>query len=95
MRLKHDSFFFITAHSVFYLKINCFRRLTIIDSIERSLRKGRGAEQGAAAELAPLLCVQLGSSDASEEVARNLKPVLSTTANDNSAPALARAKVNI
>ena len=67
------------------------RKLTIIDCIERSLRKGRGTEQGASAELAPLLCVQLGV-DASDEVATSLKPVLISTANDNSVSALARAK---
>ncbi|KAK4875162.1 hypothetical protein RN001_011584 [Aquatica leii] len=67
------------------------RKLTIIDSIERGLRKGRGLEQGAAAELAPLLCIQLGG-DGSDEVTTSLKPVLSTTANDNSVSALARAK---
>ncbi|KAF5274000.1 hypothetical protein FQA39_LY01115 [Lamprigera yunnana] len=67
------------------------RKLTIIDSIERSLRKGRGIEQGAAAELAPLLCIQLGG-DGSEEVVSNLKSVLSITSNDNSVSALARAK---
>lgn len=68
------------------------RRLTITDGIERSLRKGRGVEQGAAAELAPLLCIQLGSGAACEEVTKSLKSILSITANDNSVPALARAK---
>lgn len=67
------------------------RKLTIIDCIERSLRKGRGPEQAASAELAPLLCVQLGV-DASDDVVNNLKPVLKSTAHDNSVSALARAK---
>ncbi|XP_018321148.1 interferon-related developmental regulator 1 [Agrilus planipennis] len=68
------------------------RRLTISDCIERGLRKGRGAEQAAAAQLAPLLCVQLGLREASEEITRNLKPVLSTIANDKTVAAPARSK---
>ncbi|TNM91254.1 hypothetical protein fugu_019634 [Takifugu bimaculatus] len=37
------------------------RRMTITDSIERCLKKGKGEEQRAAASLACLLCIQLGS----------------------------------
>lgn len=70
------------------------RRITIADGIERSLRKGRGEEQGAAATLAPVLCVQLGVGDASEEVCRNLKPILLIVANDTSVSPVARAKVS-
>lgn len=68
------------------------RRLTITDCIERSLKKGRGAEQVSAAALAPLLCVQLGPGDASEQLCKDLRPVLSITAHDNSANPPARAK---
>lgn len=71
-----------------------FRRLTISDGIERSLRKGRSEEQGAAATLAPLLCVQLGVGEASEEICRNLKPILLTVATDKSVSPVARAKVS-
>lgn len=62
------------------------------DCVERSLKKGRGSEQVSAASLAPLLCVQLGAGDASEQVLRDLRPVLSSTAHDNSAVPTARAK---
>lgn len=75
--------------------IICFvcRRMTITDGIERSLKKGRGSEQAAAAQLAPLLCVQLGAGDEAEEVCKLLTPVLSVVAHDTSASYQARAKV--
>jgi hypothetical protein len=69
------------------------RRMTITDGIERSLKKGRGSEQAAAAQLAPLLCVQLGAGDEAEEVCKLLTPVLSVVAHDTSASYQARAKV--
>ncbi|XP_017777113.1 PREDICTED: interferon-related developmental regulator 2 [Nicrophorus vespilloides] len=68
------------------------RYLTICDGIEKGLKKGKGAEQAAAAQQAPLLCVQLGSGAASEEVCRILKPILLISTNDNSVPPLSRAK---
>lgn len=73
----------------------CFvrRRMTITDGIERSLKKGRGSEQAAAAQLAPLLCVQLGAGDEAEEVCKLLAPVLSLVSHDTSATYQARAKV--
>lgn len=73
----------------------CFvcRRLTLTDGIERSLKKGRGSEQAAAAQLAPLLCVQLGAGDEAEEVYKSLAPVLSVVAHDTAASPQARAKV--
>ncbi|KAI2665542.1 Interferon-related developmental regulator 1 [Labeo rohita] len=48
------------------------RRMTITDSIERCLKKGKGVEQCAAASLACLLCIQLGSGIESEECATSL-----------------------
>lgn len=68
--------------------------MTICDNIERSLRKGKGAEQGAAAELASLLCVQLGAGAVVDEVAKVLKVPLSYVANDNSFTTTARSKVS-
>ncbi|XP_021919874.1 interferon-related developmental regulator 2 [Zootermopsis nevadensis] len=68
------------------------RRLTLADGIERSLKKGRGSEQAAAAQLAPLLCVQLGAGDEAEEVCKLLAPVLSVVAHDTAASPKARAK---
>ncbi|XP_071443704.1 interferon-related developmental regulator 2 [Hetaerina americana] len=78
------------------------RRLTLTDGIERSLKKGRGAEQAAAAQLASLLCLQLGGGDefgvndgsggSADQAFRDLRPVLITLANDNAATYSARAK---
>uniref|UniRef100_A0A4W5RL12 Interferon-related developmental regulator 2 n=1 Tax=Hucho hucho TaxID=62062 RepID=A0A4W5RL12_9TELE len=53
------------------------RRLTISDCLERSLRKGGGEEQAAAATVCAQLCVQLGGGDESEEGFKILRPVLS------------------
>ncbi|KAF4520348.1 hypothetical protein B566_EDAN009870 [Ephemera danica] len=68
------------------------RHVTITEGIKGSLRKGRGAEQGAAAQLAPLLCVQLGPGSCSEEVCSVLGPVLLQVATDKSCAPSARAK---
>ncbi|XP_066992711.1 interferon-related developmental regulator 2 isoform X2 [Anabrus simplex] len=68
------------------------RHETLTDGIERSLKKGRGSEQAAAAQLAPLLCVQLGAGDCAEEVYHKLAPVLSAVAVDTAATPQARAK---
>ncbi|XP_043093453.1 interferon-related developmental regulator 1 [Puntigrus tetrazona] len=66
------------------------RRMTITDSIERCLKKGKGVEQSAAASLACLLCIQLGSGIESEEVFKTLKPVFKTILNDGAANIQAR-----
>ncbi|MEE6480894.1 hypothetical protein FKM82_012700 [Ascaphus truei] len=66
------------------------RRMTLTDSIERCLKKGKGEEQRAAAALACLLCCQLGSGIESEEVFRTLAPVLRSLTCDGSASAQAR-----
>ena len=71
-----------------------YRWVTICDGIEKGLRKGRGAEQSAAAQLASLLFVQLGTLEEGEEVYRTLKPILLQTAMDKSASLITRAKVN-
>ncbi|KAG8227543.1 hypothetical protein J437_LFUL008415 [Ladona fulva] len=79
------------------------RRLTLTDGIERCLRKGRGAEQASAANLAALLCVQLGGGDecglggdgaggSANQAFRDLRPVLTILATDNAASYPARAK---
>lgn len=68
------------------------RKMTVCDGVERGLKKGRGAEQAAAAQLASLLCVQLGAGDSSEEVCKSLKPILLVIANDNSMQPTVRAK---
>lgn len=70
------------------------RRLTISDGIERSLKKGRGAEQASAATLAAIVCIQLGVGDMTDQVCHDLHPLLTFLANDNSVTPLARGKVS-
>uniref|UniRef100_A0A3Q2EAA4 Interferon-related developmental regulator 1 n=1 Tax=Cyprinodon variegatus TaxID=28743 RepID=A0A3Q2EAA4_CYPVA len=69
------------------------RRMTITDSIERCLKKGKGEEQRAAASLACLLCIQLGSGIESEEVFKTLKPIFKNILADGSANMQARQAV--
>ncbi|MFT7816953.1 interferon-related developmental regulator 1 [Arapaima gigas] len=66
------------------------RRMTITDSIERCLKKGKGDEQRAAASLACLLCIQLGSGLESEELLKVLKPVFRSILVDSAASGQAR-----
>ncbi|KAL3270091.1 hypothetical protein HHI36_009149 [Cryptolaemus montrouzieri] len=68
------------------------RHFTICDGIERCLKKGASAERSAAADLASIICVQLGAEDTCEEVCKSLKPVLMTTAADNSVAPAVRGK---
>lgn len=68
--------------------------MTIIDAIEKSLKKGRGNEQAAAAQLAALLVVQLGSTEFVDEVCQCLIPTLLSIVGDGSMACTARAKVN-
>lgn len=64
------------------------RRMTITDVVEKSLKKGKGAEQVAAANLAVSLVIQLrGDAD---EIYQELKPVMTVIINDNSASLTAR-----
>lgn len=65
------------------------RRMTFTDIIERALKKGKNAEQMAAARLSILLCVQLGS----EDIMKDLKSVLTTLMLDPAAPMKTRAAV--
>lgn len=68
------------------------RRLTLCDGIERALKKGRGAEQAAAAQLAALLCIQLGAGPLTNQICAHLTPILTFVALDTSMSPLARAK---
>ncbi|BES87848.1 Interferon-related protein conserved region [Nesidiocoris tenuis] len=68
------------------------RKLTLTDGIERCLKKGRGLEQAAAAQLATLLCVQLGSGDMTDQVCRDISPILTFIVNDASMSVQARSK---
>lgn len=68
--------------------------MTLTDGIERCLKKGRGVEQAAAAQLATLLCVQLGAGDYTDEVFREISPHLTFILLDHSMSVVARSKVN-
>jgi Interferon-related developmental regulator (IFRD)/Interferon-related protein conserved region len=65
------------------------RRVTIMDIIERSLKRGKGKEQALAARMSALLLIQLQGD---EEVVKVLAPLLQHTALDKSATIDARAK---
>ncbi|XP_066094443.1 interferon-related developmental regulator 1 isoform X1 [Saccopteryx bilineata] len=66
------------------------RRMTLTDSVERCLKKGKSEEQRAAAALASVLCVQLGPGIESEEVLKALGPVLRKIICDGAASVQAR-----
>ncbi|KAM9855411.1 interferon-related developmental regulator 2 isoform 1-T1 [Aulostomus maculatus] len=66
------------------------RWLTVSDCLERSLKKGSGEEQAAAATVFALLCIQLGGGDESEESFKMLRPILTTILIDNTASIAAR-----
>ncbi|XP_051509798.1 interferon-related developmental regulator 2 isoform X1 [Myxocyprinus asiaticus] len=66
------------------------RRFTISDCLERSLRKGGGEEQAAAATVCALLCVQLGAGVEGEEGFKILRPILSSILIDSCASLSAR-----
>ncbi|XP_044307028.1 interferon-related developmental regulator 2 isoform X2 [Varanus komodoensis] len=66
------------------------RRLTVTDSLEKCLKKGKGEEQSLAATVLTLLCLQMGSGPEGEEVFRSLKPLLVTILTDASASPVAR-----
>ncbi|XP_046145172.1 interferon-related developmental regulator 1 [Osmia bicornis bicornis] len=68
------------------------RKMTITDSIERGLKKGRSEEQSTAARLSTLLCVQLGAFESAETVCRDLKSILTFIASDPTASTQARAE---
>ena len=68
--------------------------MTLGDSIERCLKKGKGDEQSAAAMCGILLLIQLGSGDDGEQALRSLCPVLKVIVLDNSASYAARAAVS-
>uniref|UniRef100_A0A8C4IRH2 Interferon-related developmental regulator 2 n=1 Tax=Dicentrarchus labrax TaxID=13489 RepID=A0A8C4IRH2_DICLA len=70
------------------------RRLTVSDCLERSLKKGSGEEQAAAATVFALLCIQLGGGDEAEEGFKMLRPILTAILIDNSASIVARQSVS-
>uniref|UniRef100_A0A672P605 Interferon-related developmental regulator 2 n=1 Tax=Sinocyclocheilus grahami TaxID=75366 RepID=A0A672P605_SINGR len=66
------------------------RRFTVSDCLERSLRKGGGEEQAAAATVCALLCMQLGGGIEGEEGFKMLRPILSSILIDSCASLSAR-----
>ncbi|CAM9874438.1 interferon-related developmental regulator 1-like [Lampetra fluviatilis] len=66
------------------------RRVTLTDSLERCLKKGKGEEQALAAVVATLLVVQLGANSEGEECFRTLQPVLTSILVNASASAHSR-----
>ncbi|KAM6062392.1 interferon-related developmental regulator 2 isoform 2-T2 [Chlamydotis macqueenii] len=66
------------------------RRLTLADSLEKCLKKGKGEEQALAGTVLTLLCLQMGSGPEGEEVFRSLKPLLVSILTDSAASPSAR-----
>uniref|UniRef100_A0A8C3M7F4 Uncharacterized protein n=1 Tax=Geospiza parvula TaxID=87175 RepID=A0A8C3M7F4_GEOPR len=66
------------------------RRLTLADSLEKCLKKGKGEEQALAGTVLTLLCLQMGSGPEGEEVFRSLKPLLVSVLTDSAASPSAR-----
>ncbi|XP_023215263.1 interferon-related developmental regulator 1-like [Centruroides sculpturatus] len=52
------------------------RKITVCDMLERSLKRGKGDEQGSAALLTASICIQLGVGSDSEEIFLELQPYL-------------------
>jgi len=69
--------------------------MTVGDSIERCLKKGKGDEQSAAAMCSILLLMQLGAGEGGQEVLQSLYAVLKVIMLDNSASYAARAAVSL
>ncbi|XP_064632666.1 interferon-related developmental regulator 2-like isoform X2 [Lineus longissimus] len=67
------------------------RYVTITDSLERCLKKGKGEEQVLAAKCAMSLVIQLGPGAEGNEVYRSIKPIMQTVMLDRSASSKARA----
>lgn len=84
-----------TAFSTKFLpEFVCGRRMTLMDCIEKGLKKGRGAEQEASAKLVALLCLQLGSVSDCESIYKDQKQTLLTIMADPSMNPATRAQVS-
>ena len=70
-------------------------KLSISDNLERSLKKGKGEEQCAAAICSVLVLIQLGASEEREEIFPLYYPILKTILADNAASFATRAVVCI
>ncbi|XP_058128195.1 interferon-related developmental regulator 2 [Anopheles ziemanni] len=68
------------------------RKVTLMDAVEKSLRRGKGVEQAWAARIIPLLVIQIEALEDIGTLVRVLKPVLLATAQDGASAYDARAK---
>lgn len=68
------------------------RRMTLSDTVEKSLKRGKPVEVAAAADLAVLVCLQLSDVGGVALVYSELRHTLATLVADNAQPAAARAK---
>lgn len=68
------------------------RKVTLMDAVEKSLRRGKGVEQAWAARIIPLLVIQIEALEDIGTLVTALKPLLLITAQDASAAFDARAK---
>ncbi|XP_050099077.1 interferon-related developmental regulator 2 [Anopheles aquasalis] len=68
------------------------RKVTLMDIVEKSLRRGKGTEQAWAAKLIPLLIIQIETETDINEFVSVLKPVLLSTLLDGAAASEVRAK---
>lgn len=66
------------------------RKITIMDLVEKGVKRGKGPEQAWAARLGALLIIQVGGD---ENITKTLTPLFLTTALDPAASFDARAKV--
>ncbi|KAJ7385951.1 Interferon- developmental regulator 1 [Desmophyllum pertusum] len=67
------------------------RKITILDCIERCVKRGTTEDRVLASSIAVLLCVQLGAGSESQVVFKTLKPHLITVIQDKTARSAARS----
>lgn len=67
------------------------RKITILDCIEKCVKRGTPEDRVLASSIAALLCVQLGAGSESQVVFKTLKPHLITVIQDKTAASAARA----
>ncbi|KAL9972754.1 hypothetical protein ACROYT_G019119 [Oculina patagonica] len=67
------------------------RKITILDCIEKCVKRGTPQDRVLASSIAALLCVQLGAGSESQVVFKTIKPHLITVIQDKTAASAARA----
>lgn len=67
------------------------RKITILDCIEKCVKRGSTEDRVLASSIATLLCVQLGAGSESQLVFKSLKPHLITVIQDKTATSAARS----